>query len=98
MERLRSASRRGCADGVGEAAEPRVEIACDVDANDAPAMVAQRLQVPRCLSALEDREGELLAGNRHVRAVVGGDLDVHAGVRAALVELPGAVQEARPEA
>ena len=48
--------RRGCADGVGEAGQPRVEIARDVDANHAPAVVAQRLQIARRLCALEDGE------------------------------------------
>src|ERR1700680_690648 len=35
-----SASRAGCADGISEACEPRIEVAGDVNANHPPAVVA----------------------------------------------------------
>jgi len=50
---------------------------------------------PAACARFQDRERERLTGNRHVGPVVGGDLDVDAGVRTPFMELAGAVQETR---
>src|SRR5580658_5165697 len=92
-----SASRRGCADSVGEACEAGVQVAGDVNADHAPAVGAQRLQIAGGLRALEHREGVRRSRDGDISGVVRSDLDVDTGVGATLVQLAGAVQEAGAE-
>src|SRR5271165_6149713 len=55
----------------------------------------ERLEIAQRLRLLEHTEGKLLARDVHIIDVAGRDLDEYSGVRTALVELPGGVQEAR---
>src|SRR5260370_15799711 len=58
----------------------------------------ERLQVAQRLRLLEDRKAVRLAGDGHVFRVVLDDLQKKADLRAALVQLSGRVEEARPVA
>ena len=69
----------------------------ELDAGDAAAALAQRVEVAGRLGADQPGEAERLAGDRQLGAVVLDDLQEAPGVRAALVELAGRVQVARPE-
>ena len=69
-----------------------------MDAKRAAAALGEDLEIAAGLRRFDDAEGVFLARNRQVACVVAGDLQEHAGVRAALVGLPGRVQEARAEA
>ena len=64
----------------------------------APAARLQRLVVSRRLRADQAREAEVAPGDRQLVAGVVHDLQEEAVVRAALVELAGGVEVARPEA
>ena len=66
-------------------------------AHDPPAVIAQRLQITRCLGTLEDRERVRRAGDGHVGAVVGGwllgALGIYAGglIGTIVVAIVGAI-------
>src|SRR6185436_5109112 len=60
--------------------------------------LAQHLEVAQRLRVLYHAERVPPAWHRQIVGVVAGDLDEHAGVRAALVQLTRRVQIARPEA
>ena len=66
-------------------------------AQGAALALQQHLEVASRLRRLDDAEGVLLPGHGHIDRVVAGDLQEDAGVRSALVGLPGRVQEARAE-
>jgi hypothetical protein len=55
----------------------------------------ERLEVAQGLRLLEDREAVRLPRDRHVAGIVLDDLQEQAGLRSALVQLPGRVQESR---
>src|SRR6266849_10118946 len=55
----------------------------------------ERLQVAQRLGLLENREAVGLARDGHVARVVLDDLEKHAGLGAAFVQLAGGVKEAR---
>src|SRR5258708_35166718 len=57
---------------------------------------AEGLEVAQRLRLLEDREGERLAGDRHVARILLHDLQEKTRLRAAFVELPRRVEEPRP--
>src|ERR1700680_4211332 len=92
------AGGRGGARHLAQLCQPAGEVALDVNADDAPVVAAERCEISSGLRLLQDGEGELFAGNRDVLCVLGRDLYVDAGVRTALVQLPGAVQKSRAEA
>ena len=69
-----------------------------VDPRDAAAALLQRLVVARRLRADQAAKPNVAAGDRQLVAGVVDDLEEEAGVRPALVQLPGRVQVARPEA
>ena len=69
-----------------------------VDSRDAAAALLQRLIVSGGLGADQAAKPNARAGNRQLVAGVVDDLQEEAGVRAALVELPGGVEVARAEA
>jgi len=58
----------------------------------------QRRQVPQRLCPRQAPETVAGPGHFDVFDVVGGDLQEHAAVRSALVQLPGRMQERRPPA
>ena len=70
----------------------------DVDSRDAAAALLQGRIVSGGLGAKQAAEAERLAGNRDLLAGIVDDLEEEAGVRAALVQLPGRVEVARPVA
>src|SRR5579871_3719200 len=67
-------------------------------AQRAPATFRKHLEVTARLRRLHHTERVLLPGHRNVLGVVTRDLEEYAAVRAALVRLPGRVEEARSEA
>ena len=71
-----------------------------MDADRPAALCPQREEIAGGLGVLQRLEGEALAGDSDVGALgrLGGDLDEEPGVRPALVELAGRVQESRPVA
>src|SRR5581483_11458714 len=68
------------------------------DAGHAPAPLAQRLEVARGLRPDQAREAERAPRDLQLLPVVLDHLEVEAGVGPALVELPGRVEVAGPEA
>src|SRR5271156_1625994 len=85
-------------DGPAECVETRVEVTGDVRPQGAPPAFGKDLEIAARLRRLDDPEGVPGARDREVVGVGAGDLQEHAAVRAALVGLPGGVQEARAEA
>src|SRR2546422_340021 len=69
----------------------------EVDAQRAPPVRLQYLQVAAGLGREEGSERERQAGDRQVLSAVAGDLHEQPGVGAALVQLAGGVEEAGPE-
>jgi hypothetical protein len=65
------------------------------DADDAAAALLERGVVAGRLRAEQPPEAEVAARDRQLVAGVVDDLDEEAGVRAALVQLAGRVQESR---
>src|SRR5919201_5091549 len=68
----------------------------EVDADGAPAAGRERAEVAERLRLLQGAEGVGRARYRQILRVGRGDLQEDARVRAALVELPRRVEEARP--
>ena len=66
-------------------------------AHDPPAALLERREVAGGLARISRAEAERAARDRQLLAGVVDDLDEEAGVRAALVQLPGRVQVARAE-
>ena len=69
-----------------------------MDAQGAPLPFSEDIEIPSRLGCFHRAEGEFAAGDGKVKSVVTGDLQEHAGVRAAFIGLTGSVQKARPEA
>ncbi len=69
-----------------------------VQAQDATSASLQRAQVAQRLGRDQGAEALLPAGDRQVAVRFGGELQEDASGRAALVQLPGRMQEARSEA
>src|SRR5256885_4480930 len=86
---------QGLAQGVLERRESGVGILPQVDAGDGQIVRLDRSEVARCLGIDELAEGVRPAGDGSVVRVVGRQLEEPADWRAALVELPGRVEEAR---
>src|SRR6478736_8140109 len=63
-----------------------------------PSAFGQHLEIAARLRRLDDAEGVFLVRHREIGRIVAGDLEEHAGVRAALVGLPRRMQEPWPEA
>src|SRR5215203_5551656 len=57
----------------------------------------EHLEVPTRLGGLDDTERVLLSRDRDINGIITRDLQEHAGIRSALVGLPGRMQEARTE-
>ena len=72
----------------------RVDVA-DADAHGGEAVVAQRLEIAVRLGSDQRGKGVGLAGDLEVLGGLVDELQEAAGLRAALVELPGRVQEPR---
>ena len=70
----------------------------EMDAQRAAAAFHQHLEIPARLRSLHHAEAVVMAGHVDVGRVIAGDLQEHAGIRAALVGLPGRMLEARSEA
>ncbi len=69
-----------------------------MQADGAATVLLQRLQVAQRLRVLQRAETVWLAGDGYILRVLRRDLDEQAGVGPALVQLPGRMQETRPEA
>ena len=69
-----------------------------VHAQGAAAAVREDLEISAGLRGFDHAESVLRAGHGKIVSVVAGDLQEHAGVRAAFVCLAGGVQEARTKA
>src|SRR5215471_3595696 len=72
-----------------------VDVRAEVHAQYPPPAPYQHLQIAQRLRVSQGGEAVALAGDRQIGGRVGGDLQEHAVVGAALVQLPGRVQEAR---
>src|ERR1700681_2294452 len=70
-----------------------VEIALQMHAQRAPAALGQHVEIAAGLRRLDHAERGLLAGHREIFRIIGGDLQEHAAVGAALVGLAGGMQE-----
>ena len=66
----------------------------EVDAERASAPLDKIVEVAAGLRRLDDAKAVGVTGHDHIGRVVAGDLKEHAGIRAALVGLPGRVLEA----
>src|SRR5215470_14483300 len=84
---------QGVLDRTGEPVETGGKVARDVHAQGAPAALRQHVEIAARLRLLDNAEGVGLAGDRQVLAVVAGDLQEDAAVRAALIGLPRRVLE-----
>ena len=69
-----------------------------MDAQRAAAAFDQDVEVATGLRRLDHAEAVGMAGHVDIGRIVAGDLQEHAGVRPALVGLPGRMLETRPEA
>src|ERR1019366_8642643 len=85
-------------DGVGQAAQTRLDVGTQIDAQHASPALFQHAEVALGLGLFDQAEAELAAWHAQVARRVVGDLDEDPAVRPALVGLAGGVQEARPEA
>src|SRR6188508_845896 len=74
------------------------DVGAEMDAEHAAASLREHGDVAPGLRRLDDAERVLLPRHREIAGVVGRDLQEDALVGAALVGLPGRVQEARAEA
>ena len=92
----RSAAERVADDGLQALDE--IRRARPVEPKRAPTALLERGEVPERLRGDERAERFVPAGNRQVTLRIGGELEEDAARRPALVELPGRVEEARPEA
>src|SRR5437763_4244497 len=72
-----------------------VGVLAEVDAEQPPVARGERLVIADGLRAAQHAEAESLAGDGHVLAAAAGELQEHAVVRAAFVQLTGGVEEAR---
>ena len=70
----------------------------EMHAQHPPFALGQHLEIAARLRRLDDAEGVFLVRHLEIGGIVAGDLQEHAGVRAALVGLPRRMQEPRPEA
>src|SRR3981189_1162678 len=68
-----------------------------MDAQDTPVALGQHLEVAARLRRLDNTEGVFLVRHLDIGEVVAGDLQEHAGVRAAFVSLPRRMKKSRPE-
>ena len=85
-------------DGIREGRQSRRDMRAEMHAQHAPIALGQHLEIAARLRRLDDTEGVFLVRHLEIGGVVAGDLQEHAGVRAALVGLPGRMQEPRSEA
>src|SRR5712692_8680524 len=90
--------RRRLDDRVLERHEPALHVLAEVDPQRAAPTLDEHLEIALRLGRLHHTERVPLARHRHVRRVVAGELEEHAGVRPALVGLARRVQKARAEA
>src|SRR5919198_4039882 len=94
----RARQRQRLADVLVQALEAGEHVSAEVDADGAPAPGRERAEVAERLRLLQGAEGVGRARYRQILRVGRGDLQEDARVRAALVELPRRVEEARPVA
>src|ERR1700756_5363553 len=73
------------------------QIALQMHPQRAPAALGQDVEITAGLCRLDHAKACLLAGDSKILGIVGGDLQKHSGVGAALVGLTGRMQEARTE-
>src|SRR6266850_2549115 len=85
-------------DGPAQQGQPGFHVAPEMHAQRPAPALLEDAEVTERLSGLHHTERIPLSRYREVVRVVTGDLDEHAGIRAALVRLPGRVQVARAEA
>ena len=85
-------------DGILEGRQSRRDMGAEMHAQHPPVALGQHLEIAARFRRLDDTESVFLVRHLEIGGVVAGDLQEHAGVRAALVGLPGRMQEARPEA
>src|ERR1700681_3977426 len=62
-----------------------------------PAALGQHVEITAGLCRLDDAEAGLLIGHGEIPGIVGCDLQKYTAVGAALVSLPGGMQETRAE-
>jgi hypothetical protein len=93
--------------GVPEGREARRHVGAEMQAQDAPPALAEHLEVALCLRRLDGAETVLMPRQPpqppqpphiEIGGVVAGDVQKHAGVRAALIGLTGRMEKARSEA
>src|ERR1700675_409203 len=85
-------------DRLAQFGKARGDVRSEMDAQGAAAALGQDVEIATRLRRLHDTESVFLARHRQILAIIAGDLQEDAGIRAALVGLPGRVQEPRPEA
>src|SRR6266478_8926861 len=77
--------------------QSRFEIALEMHAQGTTAALGQHVEIAAGLCGLDHAEASLLSGHREVLGIVRCDLQKYAAVGAALVGLPGGMQETRAE-
>src|SRR5579859_4427260 len=92
---LRSAY--GLRNGVGERLQAAPDVRAQVRTQRTALAFGQNLEIAARLRRFHNAESVLLAGHRQIVGVVASDLEEHAGVRTALVSLPGGMQKTRTE-
>ena len=85
-------------DGLLEGRQSRRDMRAEMHAQHPPVALGQHLEIAARFRRLDDAEGVFLIRHLEIGGIVAGDLQEHAGVRAALVGLPGRMKEPRPEA
>ena len=81
-----------------ESCQSRRDMWAEMHAQHPPIAFGQHLEIATGFRRLDDTEGVFLVRHLEIGGIVAGDLQEHAGVRAALVGLPRRMQEPRPEA
>ncbi len=75
-----------------------VDVALEVDANAAATAFVQRHPIAQCLCCQQRAESHVHARYHRIVGILGGDLQDHARIGTALVELAGGMQKARTKA
>ena len=70
----------------------------EMHAQDPPVAFGQHFEIAARCRRFGDPEGVFLVRHVEIGRLVAGDLQEYAGVRPALVSLPGRMKESRPEA
>src|SRR6185312_3739811 len=91
-------STQGAFDGARHLSQAGLDIAAQIEPQDAPAAVRQDREIAGRLRGLDDAEAQVADRHGDVVSRLGGDLQKHPGVGPALVGLAGGMQVTRPEA